>query len=323
MTDENGQTRIFIPSYLDDNRILCENDPAYVNRLKSIKDPALRAAWLQGDWDVYIGQAFQLTDAHIIKPIPVPKEAQIYMTFDWGYGKPFSIGWWWVDAEGRIYRFSEWYGTTGTPDEGLRITDPEIARGIVEREKDLGVWNRNSIIRLAGPDCWNKKPDYKGGGQGPATDETFARFSIYLSKGDPSREQKIKQFRERLVIPRDVAGNQIDRPMMQIYETCKHFLRTIPALSMDDKNPEDIDTEQEDHVYDESCHICMARPIPITLRPGEKLPADRHIDMITRPHAEADEWEHAAARDMREAERLLYYDERNDQGRAYSDIDGY
>ena len=28
---------------------------------------------------------------------------------------------------------------------------------------------------------------------------------------------------------------------------------------MDDENPEDIDTEQEDHVYDEACHVVMAR----------------------------------------------------------------
>jgi hypothetical protein len=67
----------------------------------------------------------------------IPEWAWIYCTFDWGYGKPFSIGWWWVDTEGRGYRFMEWYGCSETPDEGLRLTDKEIAAGIIEREKAL------------------------------------------------------------------------------------------------------------------------------------------------------------------------------------------
>jgi hypothetical protein len=217
ITDATGQTRIYIPSFLDDNRILCENDPVYVRRLKSISDPALRAAWLKGDWDVYIGQAFLLTEAHIVTPVPIPPSAWIYMTFDWGYGKPFSVGWWWVDSEGRGYRFLEWYGCSDEPDTGLRLTDRQIAEGIVQREKDAGIWKRPNVVRKAGPDCWNKKPDYKGGGQGPSTAEAFAAKEIYLTPGDPNRRQKINQFRARLEVPRDESGVQIDRPMIQIY----------------------------------------------------------------------------------------------------------
>lgn len=322
MTDADGETRIFIPSFLEDNRILCESDPKYVNKLRSIKDPALRAAWLAGDWDVYIGQAFLLTDAHIIDPIPVPKEAPIYMTFDWGYGKPFSIGWWWVDGEGRVYRFMEWYGAEdGGGNEGLRIVDTKIAEGIKQREKDAGIWKRNMIIRLAGPDCWNKKPDYQGGGQGPATNEVFANNGVFLTKGDPSRLQKIKQFRERLTIPMNEDGKQIDRPMMQIYRTCKDFLRTIPALSIDEDSMEDIDTDQEDHIYDEACHICMARPIALRSIPAPTGQADAHIDRIERGHrTPEEEWEQEAVKEM--DSNYDYVVKQSHHGGTYSDIDG-
>jgi hypothetical protein len=108
------------------------------------------------------------------------------MTFDWGYGRPFSIGWWWCDGDNRLYRFAEWYGWAGVPNEGLRLPDTLIAEGIKEREAKLGISN-SAIIRLAGPDCWNKKPDYKGGGQGPSTEEVFSGYGIYMSPGDPSR----------------------------------------------------------------------------------------------------------------------------------------
>jgi len=251
------ETRIFIPSFLKDNRILCENDPLYVARLLSIKDPALKKAWIKGDWDVFIGQAFNLTrEYHIIKPVPVPDYAPIYMTFDWGFGAPFAIGWWWVDADNRVFRFAEWYGWNGTPNEGLRLEDSLIAEGILEKEKAFGI-NDRKIIRLAGNDCFNKKPDYRGGGQGPSTAEVFKGKGVELRPSDALRILKIRQFRERLIIPKD------SMPMMMIYDTCKEFIRTIPALCADDINPEDIDTQQEDHIYDEACHICMARPLSL------------------------------------------------------------
>jgi hypothetical protein len=47
--DEAKQGRVFIASFLADNRILVENDPDYVNVLLSIADAALRKAWLEGD----------------------------------------------------------------------------------------------------------------------------------------------------------------------------------------------------------------------------------------------------------------------------------
>lgn len=272
MYDSAGESRVFIPSFLDDNRILCENDPQYVQRLKSISDPALRKAWIDGDWDVFIGQAFGFVPRyHVIDPVPVPEHAHKYMTFDWGYGKPFSIGWWWVDSHGAPYRFAEWYGCDGIPNHGLRLSDTEIAVGIKDRERKLGI--TGNIIRLSGPDCFSKKPDYQGGGQGPSTAEVFSQHGIFLSPGDPSRALKIRQFRERLRLEFDETGNLKSPPQVQIYNTCKDFIRTIPALCMDELNPEDIDTDQEDHCYDEACHMFMARPIAM---PEPKLKAGRY-----------------------------------------------
>ena len=50
-------------------------------------------------------------------------------------------------------------------------------------------------------------------------------------------------------------------PMLVVYKNCEHFRRTVPLLVMDETNPEDVDTDSEDHIYDEACHICMARPV--------------------------------------------------------------
>jgi len=256
-------TRVFIKSTLYDNKILMKNDKGYERGLLSIKDDRLRKAWMEGSWDVTIGQAFDLYDPHIIDPIwPVPEYAPLYMTFDWGFGAPFSVGWWWVDGANRVYRFAEWYGYQGPgmPNIGLRLPDQDIVQGIKAREITLGI-NKREITRLAGPDCFNKKPDYKGGGQGASTATEFAAEGIPIRAGDPSRALKIRQFRNRLRVPANYDREILDTwPMMVIYNTCRNFLRTVPSLVVDELTGEDLEDHQEDHCYDGAALLCMARP---------------------------------------------------------------
>ena len=49
--------------------------------------------------------------------------------------------------------------------------------------------------------------------------------------------------------------------MLYVFNTCKHFIRTIPALIYSETQVEDVDTKMEDHIYDEWRYMCMARPI--------------------------------------------------------------
>jgi len=264
-------TRIYLHSMLEDNPSIDARE--YKKKLAAIADAALLQAWLNGDWEVTIGQAFPLNQQrHVINPIwPIPEYAPIYMTFDWGFGAPFSIGWWWVDADNRVYRFAEWYGWDGkNPNRGLRLTDAQIAEGILEREKKLGIQGRQ-ITRIAGPDCFRRKPNYMGGGQGPSTADEFKVFAegsyardlfgtgvtLTMIPGDADREKKMRQFRNRMRIP----DNKSEMPMMVIYRSCDQFTRTIPSIALDEENIEVIEDGQEDHCYDEACHICMARPI--------------------------------------------------------------
>ena len=283
--EEFTTTRVYIHSTLDDNKILVENDPSYKRRLYSIQDPTLRAAWTEGRWDIYIGQAFHFNPQHHViqqpnEVWPIPPNVPIYMTFDYGFGAPFSFGWWWVDDQNRIYRFGEWYGWDGkVPNKGLRLTDPDIARGIYEHEKRLGILGRR-IIRLSGRDCFNKKPNYMGGGQGPSTSDEFRAFAargdvmaqyntpadyLNMNPGDINRELKIRQFRNRLRIP------DFGKPLIQIYESCREFIRTIPSLCLDEMNVEDLEDGQEDHIYDEACLVCMARPLSADFAEEQRL----------------------------------------------------
>ena len=84
--------------------------------------------------------------------------------------------------------------------------------------------------------------------------------------------------------------------MMLIYDTCEHFIRTIPLLQTDPHNVEDIDTTMEDHVYDEAALICMGRPISMELPKKRKSSYERRIERLIR--GDRDSYEYYAAIDQ-------------------------
>jgi hypothetical protein len=62
-----------------------------------------------------------------------------------------------------------------------------------------------------------------------------------------------------------LADGSAGTPMLLVYNTCKDFIRTIPALTCDEHNVEDVDTKLEDHCYDEAALLCMSRPLSLDL----------------------------------------------------------
>src|SRR5690606_28332512 len=49
---------------------------------------------------------------------------------------------------------------------------------------------------------------------------------------------------------------------LQVFSTCTEFIRTVPSLIHDDRNPEDVDSDGEDHAGDEVRYAVMSRPKP-------------------------------------------------------------
>lgn len=305
----------FIPSKAEDNPHL---DASYWSVLNTLPEN-LRQAFRDGSWDVYQGQAFTFSrENHVLKSdIPIPEHAPLYTTFDWGFGAPFSWLWWWIDADGRAYLFSEWYGWNGTPNQGLRWEDSRVAREILNKEDALAEKykiNFKDVTRLTNPDCFQKKPDYKGGGQGPSTAEVFAQHGIYLSPGDPSRSLKIRQFRERLKIPED--GTM---PMLMVYPSCSQFIRTIPDIPVDKNDPEAIDDKSEEHCYDSAALLCMARPIALQTPKPSLTQAQKHIEK--QQNKGKGGYEEVLIQEAVIQEEFLYREHRRMEGRIYGDVD--
>ncbi|MDD5705983.1 MAG: Terminase-like family protein [Kiritimatiellae bacterium] len=256
---KDGRLRMYIPATVDDNPSIQIGDPKYIAWLEALPEP-FRSAWRYGDWDIYSGQAFEWTSGNVVDPCPVPAGARVIQTFDWGFGKPFSVGWWWVTADAVLVRIGEWYGCTpGQRDMGLRLADHEIAAGILHREADMGV---TPSLRLADPTIFNRKPDSKGGGLGDSTATVFQRCGLAMRPGDAARKLKFRQF-----------GARIKTKTLVVFRTCREFIRTVPDLPLDERTYDDVDTDSEDHIYDEACHACMEVGLPdAALRASAGLP---------------------------------------------------
>jgi hypothetical protein len=78
---------------------------------------------------------------------------------------------------------------------------------------------------------------------------------IRWSPGDNTRLPGKMQCHYRL------AFNKNGECMFQTFNTCKEFIRTIPMLVYSERHPEDIDTDMEDHIYDEWRYVMMENPI--------------------------------------------------------------
>jgi hypothetical protein len=50
------------------------------------------------------------------------------------------------------------------------------------------------------------------------------------------------------------------KPMLYFLENCEDTIRTLPVLQHDESDPEDLDSEAEDHAADELRYAVMSRP---------------------------------------------------------------
>ena len=257
-TEKRWRSRVCVRASLFDNQRLLENDPYYMEKI-ALMSPAEQEALLYGNWDSFIGQVFvewrndpdryaDRTSTHVINPFIIPDSWVIWCSLDWGYSRPFSVGWYAVDHDRRLYRIRELYGCTGTPDHGVRWEPAEVARKIKEIESDDPNLRGRKIFRVGDPAIWGSDGTESIGA-------LMERERIYFERGDNARIDGKMQVHHRLAFDED------GKPMLYVFNTCRNFIRTVPNLVYDETDVEDVDTAGEDHIYDELRYVCMKNPI--------------------------------------------------------------
>lgn len=261
--------RVAIHSTLSENRVMLATEPHYISKLRAAaRNPAELRAWIHGDWDIVAGGMFDdvwVPGYHVVPDIRadmIPKGWKIDRSYDHGQSRPFSVGWWAQSngepitvgrhilgkIRGDVYRIGEWYGWCGVPNEGMRLTAVEIARGILEREEKMGLRGRVK----PGPADTAVFDDYEPGRSVAGDMLRLGVQWLHADKTAGSRKQGWQQMRQYLKDALPTEGGPRERPGLFICESCDQFLRTVPILPRDDRDLDDVDTDAEDHVADEA-----------------------------------------------------------------------
>lgn len=216
---EDGMSRIFIPSLLDDNRFLTEGDPGYRRRLLALPEREKKAL-LYGDWNIFDGQYFTefSYQKHVIKPFEIPPSWRKYRTLDYGLDRLACL-WIAVSPDGSFFLYRELCKSN------MRIS--EAAKAICDRTPQ----GEDIYATLAPPDLWNRSQE-----SGRSKAALFAEYGINFTKTSNDRETGWLSVKELL---RDENGV----PRLRIFSHCEEIIRCLPALQVDKIRPSDCANE--------------------------------------------------------------------------------
>ena len=234
-------SRRFIPAKLQDNPYLMQTDDYYA-MLASLPE-VQRKQFLEGDWDAFDDSAFPEfnKDTHIVDPFEVPKGWQKFRAADWGYASPACVLWFAIDYDNNLWVYRELYTK--------KITADVFARKVLELEH--GEYIRYGVLDAS---TWAKRGDI-----GPSIAETMIQQGCRWRPSDRTPKSRISG---KLEIHKRLKPSETEKkePGLRIFSTCRNLIRTFPLLPLDDNNPEDVNTDAEDHAYDALRYGCMSRP---------------------------------------------------------------
>tara|TARA_R110002073_G_scaffold103929_1_gene235259 strand:+ start:257 stop:1906 length:1650 start_codon:yes stop_codon:yes gene_type:complete len=234
-------SRRFIPAKLQDNPYLMQTDDYYI-MLASLPE-VQRKQFLEGDWSAFENSSFPEFNPskHIVQPFEIPKGWAKFRTCDWGYSSPACCLWIAIDWDNNLWVYRELYTK--------KITADDFAKKVIKAE--IGENMRYGILDSS---TWAKRGDV-----GPSIAETMIQEGCRWRPSDRSPKSRINgklEIHKRLKL-----HEESKEPTLKIFSNCVNLIRTLPLLPLDKNNPEDVDTNAEDHAYDALRYGVMSRPM--------------------------------------------------------------
>ena len=233
--------RRFIPARLSDNPYLA-NAGDYEAMLLSLPEQQRRQL-LQGDWDIKEGAAFTEFDrhVHVIEPFNIPNNWVKFRACDYGYGSYSGVLWFAVAPNEQIVAYRELYVS--------KVLATDLADMIMDLEAEDG----NIKYGVLDSSLWHKRGD-----TGPSLAEQMISKGCRWRPSDRSRGSRVagkNEIHRRLQI-----DEFTEEPRLVFFNTCTNTISQLPSIPLDKKNPEDVDTKSEDHLYDALRYGIMSRP---------------------------------------------------------------
>lgn len=273
--------RIFIQSKATDNP---HNDEGYMSRMQMLPE-AERRAKLDGEWDVFEGQAFMEFRAaqllgepenalHVIKPFDIPEYYPKLLIVDWGMAALTYASWAAITPQKRLIQYREkwWRGQPVSvwATELKELSGNDKFEDVIlcqsawqDRGNDFTtaeLFERYSGFRPRG--SGNSKGSRILGKQAvhevlrwqpkprttPQADYNAEFAQLLLRKSEASYDNYMASFKPE--------PPETNLPKLQIFNTCSKMIETIPLCmyeadnSQTGKNSEDVKEFKDDDPYD-------------------------------------------------------------------------
>ena len=233
--------RRFIPAMLTDNPYLYDQGD-YEAMLLSLPEHQ-RKQLLEGNWDVAEGAAFPEFDRsiHTTDPYDIPRNWVKFRACDYGYGSFSAVVWFACTPDEQLVVYRELYVS--------KVLATDLADMVLELEENDG----NIKYGVLDSSCWHKRGDI-----GPSLAEQMIQRGCRWRPSDRSagsRKAGKNELHRRLQV-----DEFSEEPRMVIFNNCTNIISQLPSLPLDKKNPEDVDTKAEDHLYDALRYGIMSRP---------------------------------------------------------------
>ena len=211
---------------------------------------------LEGDWNIFSGQYFKewTPRVHIIEPFYIPKAWTRFIGGDYGFKKPSSVGWYAVRPEGGLVRYREIYK------EGLHYD--KLAEMICESSQDEDI-----EYAVFDPAIFGDKQHHKEAREGLSGAEIMQESinEWFEKNGDENNAFGIIRADNRRIegwrnLKQQIRIDEYGQTNFESFSNCVHFNSTFPANIHDEKKPEDVNTNGEDHTADECRYAIMSRP---------------------------------------------------------------
>lgn len=232
--------RRFIPATLFDNPYLAD-DGMYEANLLSLPEHQRRQL-LYGDWDINEGAAFPEFNRriHVVEPFDIPHSWMKFRAADYGYGSNTGVVWIAVSPSEQLVVYREMYNS--------KVTAWDLADLIMDAEAEDNI--RYGVLDSS---LWHNRGD-----RGPSLAEQMISKGCRWRPSDRSRGSRVagkNELHRRLQV-----DPFTEEPRLVIFSTCKNLIAQLPSIPLDKNNPEDVDTNAEDHLYDALRYGIMSRP---------------------------------------------------------------
>ena len=178
---------------------------------------------------------------HVVEPFNIPRNWVKFRACDYGYGSYSAVLWFAVSPDEQLILYRELYVS--------KVLATDLAEMVLELEQEDG----NIKYGVLDSSLWHKRGDL--------TSLLAEQMIMRGCRWRPSDRSKGSRVAGKNEIHRRLQIDEFtEKPRMVFFNNCTETIAQIPSIPLDKKNPEDVDTRAEDHIYDALRYGVMTRP---------------------------------------------------------------